>query len=144
LTSGNTARRRSTSYSTGTWTSSTASRTHYRGYGRNHISPYLGKIRVGHLEPETLDAFYPELRRCRKHCTTPKTIDHRTNQPHNCDDRCRKHQYRPLSAHHGPAQSLHLVRVLRTRSPGGAEVARMISVKNYGPDTARYLRRRYR
>jgi integrase len=41
--------------------------TLYRGYVRNHISPYLGKIRVGHLDPETRDAFYAELRRCRKH-----------------------------------------------------------------------------
>jgi len=72
--------------------------TLYRGYVRNHISPYLGKIPVGHLEPETLDAFYAELRRCRKHCTTSKTIDHRTNQPHECDDRCRKHKCRPLGA----------------------------------------------
>lgn len=33
----------------------------YRGYVRNHISPYVGKIRVGQLDAETLDAFYAEL-----------------------------------------------------------------------------------
>ncbi len=78
--------------------------TLYRGYVRNHISPYLGKISVGRLEPETLDAFYAELRRCRKHCTTSKGIDHRTNQPHECDDRCRKHKCRPL----GPTTVRHI------------------------------------
>jgi integrase len=65
---------------------------------RNHISPYLGKIRVGHLEPEGLDAFYAELRRCRKRCTTPKTLDHLTKLPHDCDDCCRPHRCRPLGA----------------------------------------------
>ncbi len=48
--------------------------TLYRGYVRNHISPYLDKIRVGHLEPGSLDAFYAELRRGRKHGKTSKTI----------------------------------------------------------------------
>lgn len=53
--------------------------------------PLPRKISVGRLEPETLDAFYAELRRCRKHCTTStvefrvwltfKNFRKRSNQP---------------------------------------------------------------
>ncbi|MGH3802297.1 MAG: hypothetical protein ACRDTD_19610, partial [Pseudonocardiaceae bacterium] len=32
----------------------------YRGYMRSHISPYLGRIKVGTLDADTLDAFYAE------------------------------------------------------------------------------------
>ena len=45
-----------------------------------------------------LDSFYADLRRCRDHCTGKKGIDHRTIQGHDCDERCRPHVCRPLSA----------------------------------------------
>lgn len=33
----------------------------YQGYVRNHILPFLGKIKVGALDADTLDSFYAEL-----------------------------------------------------------------------------------
>lgn len=34
----------------------------YRGHVRRHISPLLGRLKVGQLDAETLDSFYAELR----------------------------------------------------------------------------------
>jgi integrase len=78
--------------------------TLYRGYVRNHISPLLGHVRAAQLDAEMLDAFYAELRRCRAHCTSRRTVDHRTSRPHECDDRCRPHRCRPL----GPTTVRHM------------------------------------
>jgi integrase/DNA-binding transcriptional regulator YhcF (GntR family) len=72
--------------------------TLYRGYVRNHISPFLGKIKVGALDADSLDAFYAELRRCRDHCSGRPFIQHRTTIEHDCDDRCAPHRCRPLGA----------------------------------------------
>lgn len=72
--------------------------TLYRGYVRNHISPFLGKIKVGALDADTLDVFYAELRRCRHHCSGRPFIQHRTTVEHRCDDRCAPHRCRPLGA----------------------------------------------
>ena len=38
--------------------------TLYRGYVRNHISPFLGHLKVGQVDDDILDSFYAELRRC--------------------------------------------------------------------------------
>ena len=54
--------------------------TLYRGYVRNHISPFLGKIKVGALDADTLDAFYAELSRCREHCSGRPFVP----APHRC------------------------------------------------------------
>lgn len=78
--------------------------TLYRGYVRNHISPFLGKIKVGALDADTLDAFYAELRRCRNHCSGRPFIQHRTTGEHDCDDRCAPHRCRPL----GPTTIRHM------------------------------------
>jgi integrase len=72
--------------------------TLYRGYVRNHISPFLGKVKVGALDADMLDAFYAELRRCRDHCAGRPLIQHRTAVKHDCDDRCGPHRCRPLGA----------------------------------------------
>ena len=72
--------------------------TLYRSYVRNHISPLLGSERVGRLDAEMLDAFYAELRRCRRRCSGRKGVDHRTTGAHECDQRCRPHQCKPLGA----------------------------------------------
>jgi integrase len=69
----------------------------YRGHVRNHISPLLGHLKVGELDVETLDSFYAVLRRCRTHCTDRRTIDHRVRGHHDCDERCRPHECRPLA-----------------------------------------------
>jgi integrase len=87
-------------------------------YLRNHIRPYLGKLKLAKLlDVEPLDSFYAELRRCRKHCKRgTKMLDHRTDLAHDCDEhrvracdpprpdtcrRCRRmckpHRCKPLS-----------------------------------------------
>jgi integrase len=78
--------------------------TLYRGYVRNHISPFLGKIKVGALDADTLDAFYAELRRCRHHCSGRPFVQHRTTGEHDCDERCAAHRCRPL----GPTTIRHM------------------------------------
>ncbi|QNG55119.1 site-specific integrase [Pseudonocardia petroleophila] len=69
----------------------------YRTHVRNHISPCLGHVRIGQLDAETLDSFYGELRRCRRRCSRRREIDHRVAEPHECDDRCVRHQCKPLA-----------------------------------------------
>ncbi len=73
--------------------------TNYRGYMRNHVSSLIGKVKVGALDPEVLDSFYAELRRCRQHCSGEAGAQHWTRQAHECDQRCaRPHVCRPLGA----------------------------------------------
>ncbi|CAA9416407.1 MAG: integrase family protein [uncultured Pseudonocardia sp.] len=69
----------------------------YRAHIRNHISPCLGHLRVGKLDPETLDSFYAELRRCRTRCRGRARIEHRAEGPHECTEKCRRHECRPLA-----------------------------------------------
>lgn len=69
----------------------------YRTHVRNHISPVLGHLRVGQLDPETLDSFYGELLRCRSRCAGRRRVDHHSADPHDCDDRCTPHQCKPLA-----------------------------------------------
>jgi hypothetical protein len=70
----------------------------YRGYVDKHIRPLIGHQKVGAIDADILDSFYAELRRCRDHCRRRRTIDHRTDRPHACDARCRRHVCTPLSA----------------------------------------------
>ena len=70
----------------------------YRTHVRNHISPCLGHLRVGKLDPETLDSFYAELRRCRSRCRGRARIEHRAEGAHECTEKCRRHECRPLAA----------------------------------------------
>ena len=70
----------------------------YRGYVDKHIRPLIGSERIGAIDADILDSFYAELRRCREHCRRRRTIDHRTERPHACDDHCRRHVCQPLSA----------------------------------------------
>jgi integrase/DNA-binding transcriptional regulator YhcF (GntR family) len=72
-------------------------RRSYEGYIRNHIRPMLGKLPVGRLNGETLDSFYSILRTCRAHCGGRKYIEHRKSGPHECTDKCRQHECKPLS-----------------------------------------------
>jgi hypothetical protein len=46
----------------------------YRAYVRNHISPHVGRLKVGALNADILDSFYPELRRCRTHCAGTRAV----------------------------------------------------------------------
>ncbi|ODU04289.1 MAG: integrase [Pseudonocardia sp. SCN 72-86] len=72
--------------------------TLYRGYVKNHVSPLIGRMKVGALDADTLDSFYAELRRCRKHCNGRPGVDHRVDGGHDCNERCRPHSCRPLAA----------------------------------------------
>lgn len=71
-----------------------------RGYQRNrknHVDPLLGSKQISHVDARVLDDFYAELRRCRKHCDGTAQLEHRTDQPHSCDERCRPHTCESLS-----------------------------------------------
>ncbi|NLT54989.1 MAG: tyrosine-type recombinase/integrase [Actinomycetales bacterium] len=73
-------------------------RDSYQGYIRNHIRPLLGELPLAQLDGEILDSFYALLRTCRAHCRGRAMTDHRTTREHVCDERCRPHECRPLSA----------------------------------------------
>jgi integrase len=74
-------------------------RRSYVGYIDRHIRPVLGQMQAGKVSGEILDSFYAQLRRCRQHCTgRTKRVDHRAQGEHECDQRCRPHECRPLSA----------------------------------------------
>jgi integrase/DNA-binding transcriptional regulator YhcF (GntR family) len=70
----------------------------YRDLVDKHVVPFIGKEKVGTIDADVLDSLYAELNRCRDHCTDAKAVDHRTSREHECDDRCRLHECRPLSA----------------------------------------------
>jgi integrase len=80
----------------------------YRQLVELHVRPFIGDEKAGRVDGEILDSLYAELRRCRLHCTSRRNrIDHRTQRAHECDERCRPHECRPLSEgtirllHHG-------------------------------------------
>jgi integrase len=70
----------------------------YRRLARLHVRPLIGGQKVGALDADLFDSFYAELRRCRDHCDKRPHIQHRTAAKHDCDDRCRPHECRPLAA----------------------------------------------
>ncbi|MGI9001376.1 MAG: site-specific integrase [Pseudonocardia sp.] len=70
----------------------------YRRHVRNHISPLLGHMKFGALDADMLDSFCAELRRCLRHCTSRRLIDHRVDTEHECDEHCKPHCCKPLSA----------------------------------------------
>ena len=41
----------------------------YTRYLELHVRPFIGRLKAGAVESETLDSLYAELRRCRTHCT---------------------------------------------------------------------------
>lgn len=63
-----------------------STRRTYEGYIRKHIGPTLGSLPLTRLDVEILDSFYAELRRCREHCDGRRHVQHRTSQPHHCDE----------------------------------------------------------
>jgi integrase/DNA-binding transcriptional regulator YhcF (GntR family) len=70
----------------------------YRGLVDKHVLPFIGKQKVGSIEPDIVDSLYVELQRCRDHCSSRAGIDHRTARQHDCDKRCRPHRCRPLAS----------------------------------------------
>ncbi|MGH3489289.1 MAG: tyrosine-type recombinase/integrase [Actinopolymorphaceae bacterium] len=77
----------------------------YRRASETRIKPALGDVPVGKLTPRVLEEFYAELRRCRNRCDGRPFVEHRTAEPHNCDDedsstrrRCKPHTCKPYAA----------------------------------------------
>ena len=70
----------------------------YNRHPRKHIKPLIGREKVGSINADILDSFYAELRRCREHCQGKSFIEHRVPGPHDCTDRCRPYQCKPLAA----------------------------------------------
>ncbi|MFV2102573.1 hypothetical protein [Micromonospora sp. LOL_024] len=72
-----------------------------QGYVRKlnkHVRPLLGKLPVGRLDAETLESFYAVLRKCRDHSGgARKAIEHRKAGLHDCTDKCRPHECKPLA-----------------------------------------------
>lgn len=72
-----------------------STKNNYHNLWTNHVSPFIGTVRVGELDADILDSLYAELRRCRNHCTRA-FIQHRTDHKHECDHRCGPHRCQPL------------------------------------------------
>ena len=77
----------------------------YRSAAESRIKPAVGHVPIAKLTPRVLEVFYADLRRCRARCDGRPFIEHRTAEPHNCDDddrstrrRCKPHTCRPYSA----------------------------------------------
>jgi integrase len=70
----------------------------YTKYLEKHVRPFIGRLKAGAVDADALDSLYAELRRCRNHCTDRRGVDHRTPREHVCDERCRPHECKPLSA----------------------------------------------
>jgi integrase len=71
-----------------------------QGYVRKldkHVRPLLGKVLVGRLDAEALESFYARLRKCRDHCGGRRYVEHRKAGDHECTDKCRRHECKPLS-----------------------------------------------
>ncbi|WP_307831340.1 tyrosine-type recombinase/integrase [Nucisporomicrobium flavum] len=63
-----------------------------------HIRPMLGSVQVGRVDAELLETFYARLRKCRDHCDGRRYVQHRTQRPHECDERCGRHACKGLAA----------------------------------------------
>lgn len=94
-------------------------RESYESYARLYLYPAFGDEPVGRIGPRVLEELYAELRRCRTRCDGRPTIDHRTDQPHECRSvRHRRPRGRPcrwLSRTRLRGRRLHRDRVLATR-----------------------------
>ncbi|HXV93499.1 MAG TPA: site-specific integrase, partial [Pseudonocardia sp.] len=58
----------------------------YVGKIEKHIRPTLGRLPVGRVKVETIEALYAQLRRCRDHCRGERFVQHRTDGEHVCDE----------------------------------------------------------
>lgn len=70
----------------------------YRRYIKKHVLPLIGETKLADVDAELLDSYYAELLRCRNHCVNPRQIEHRADDPHDCDARCKTHSCEPLAA----------------------------------------------
>lgn len=80
-------------------------RERYESVIRTHIRPLIGKTPLARLDAETFDAFYRTLRTCRSHCGGRKFVEHRTEGEHECTEKCRPRECKPLST--GTLRKIH-------------------------------------
>ncbi|HEY0448215.1 tyrosine-type recombinase/integrase [Actinophytocola sp.] len=79
----------------------------YESLARLHIRPLLGDVSLAKINGETLDSFYNVLRKCRARCQGRKYIEHRTDRPHKCDEKCGPHKCKGLAD--GSLRKIHAV-----------------------------------
>ena len=75
-------------------------RATYRLLVDSFIGPAFGYTpltRLCRLGPRPFEQLYAELRVCRRRCHGREFVEHRTPRPHECDERCAKHVYKPLA-----------------------------------------------
>ena len=67
-------------------------RTGYIGKIEKHVRPTIGHLPLGRTRVQIVEGLYARLRRCRDHCGGRRLVQHRTDQPHVCDEHsaCRK------------------------------------------------------
>jgi hypothetical protein len=58
----------------------------YMSKANKHIRPILGTHPIAKLDTMVLESLYADLRRCRDHCRGQKSVQHRTDRPHVCDE----------------------------------------------------------
>ncbi len=75
-----------------------STKARYEQLIRVHIRPAMGVLPLTKVDASLIDRFYAQLRACRERCTGRGHQRHRTTQPHECDERCRVKECRPLSA----------------------------------------------
>lgn len=70
----------------------------HEGFIERTIKPALGEMPLRKLQHrvDILDEFYAHLKRCNILCDGRAQTDHRTKKDHDCDERCRPHQCRPM------------------------------------------------
>jgi integrase len=79
-------------------------RASYRLLIDGFIRPALGDTpiaRLCRLGPRPFEQLYAELWTCRRRCHGRSFVEHRTPQPHTCDERCAPHVCKPLALSSG-------------------------------------------
>ena len=75
-----------------------STKARYEQLIRVHIRPAMGGLPLAKVDASLLDRFYAQLRTCRERCGGRGHQRHRTTRLHECDERCRVKECRPLSA----------------------------------------------
>ncbi|MCD2193581.1 hypothetical protein LQ327_09325 [Actinomycetospora endophytica] len=57
-------------------------RAGYVGKIEKHVRPAIGRLPVGRVKADTVDALYAAMRRCRDHCSGRSFVQHRSERDH--------------------------------------------------------------
>jgi len=58
----------------------------YVGKIDKHLRPTIGKLPVARVDAESIESLYAQLRTCKEHCHGRQYVEHRTSEPHVCDE----------------------------------------------------------